>query len=111
MEEKKQVETPQTKEAKKPQQKRKPQHNNGNKKQTPPKDKDGNVNPSVKEDKDGNKNPNNKKPQQRKNRQKFQSAKNKPSALEGNEKWQNDMRKTIEANQKMHKIDFKNLPN
>ncbi len=103
MEEKKQVETPQTKEAKKPQQRRKPQHNNGNKKPNPPKDKDGNVTPSAKADKDGNKNPNAKKPQQRRGKQKFQSARTKPSALEGNEKWQNDMRKTIEANQKMHK--------
>ena len=34
---------------------------------------------------------------------KFQSAKNKPSTLEGNEKWQNDMRRAIDANQKMHK--------
>ena len=99
MEEKKQVEKPQNSEAKKPQQKRKPQHNNGNKKPVSPKDKDGNVNPNTKpnEDKNGNK-----KPQQRR-KQKFQSARTKPSALEGNEKWQNDMRKTIEANEKMHK--------
>jgi ribonuclease J len=105
MEEKKQVETPQTNEAKKPQPRRKPQHNhNGNKKPTQPKDKDGNVDQNAKPaaDKDGNKNPNAKKPQQRRNKQKFQSARTKPSALEGNEKWQNDMRKTIEANHKVH---------
>ena len=112
MEEKKQVETPQTNEGakpqtdgeKKPQPRRKPQHNNGNKKPTQPKDKDGNVNSSAKpiDDKDGNKNPNAKKPQQRRNKQKFQSARTKPSALEGNEKWQNDMRETIEANHKVH---------
>ena len=112
MEEKKQVETPQTNEGakpqtdgeKKPQPRRKPQHNNGNKKPTQPKDKDGNVNSSANpiDDKDGNKNPNAKKPQQRRNKQKFQSARTKPSALEGNEKWQNDMRKTIEANHKVH---------
>ncbi len=35
-------------------------------------------------------------------RQKFQSAKNKPSAIGGNEKWQNDIKKVIEANKKMH---------
>ncbi len=112
MEEKKQVETPQTNEGakpqtdgeKKPQPRRKPEHNNGNKKPSQPKDKDGNVNSSAKpiDDKDGNKNPNAKKPQQRRNKQKFQSARTKPSALEGNEKWQNDMRKTIEANHKVH---------
>jgi len=111
MEEKKQVETPQTNEAKKPQQRRKPQHNHGgNKKPIHPKDKDGNVDSNTKpaEDKNGNKNPNAKnpnakKPQQRRSKQKFQSARTKPSALEGNEKWQNDMRKTIAANEKMHK--------
>ena len=70
-----------------------------------PKDKDGNVNSNAKvvNDKDGNINPNAKKPQQKRNNKKFQSARTKPSALEGNEKWQNDMRKTIEANEKMHK--------
>jgi len=107
MEEKKQQQgnTPQAKEAQKPQPKRKPQHNNGNQKPNHPKDKDGNVkqnhNPS--NDKDGNVDKNARKPQQRNNRKKFQSAKNKPSALEGNEKWQSDMRKTIEATKKMHK--------
>ncbi len=97
--------TPQNNEAKKPQQRRKPQHNNGNKKPGQPKDKDGNVNPNAKaaNDKDGNINPNAKKPHQKRNNRKFQSARTKPSALEGNEKWQNDMRKTIEANEKMHK--------
>jgi len=107
MEEKKQQQgnNPQAKEAQKPQPKRKPQHNNGNQKPNHPKDKDGNVkqnhNPS--NDKDGNVDKNARKPQQRNNRKKFQSAKNKPSALEGNEKWQSDMRKTIEATKKMHK--------
>ena len=107
MEEKKQDQgsNPQAKEAQKPQPKRKPQHNNGNQKPNHPKDKDGNVkqnhNPS--NDKDGNVDKNARKPQQRNNRKKFQSAKNKPSALEGNEKWQSDMRKTIEATKKMHK--------
>ncbi len=105
MEEKKQVESPQTSEVKKPQQKRKPQSKNGNKKPTPPAEKNGNVKPNTKpaDDKDGNKNPNAKKPQQKRNSKKFQSARTKPSALEGNEKWQNDMRKTIAANEKMHK--------
>ncbi len=104
MEEKKQEQqAPQTSEAKKPQQRKKPQHNNGNKKSAQPKDKDGNVNPQAKPDKNGNKNQNSKKPQQKRGRQKFQSAKNRPSALEGNEKWQSDMRKAIDANQRMHK--------
>jgi len=48
-------------------------------------------------------NSNSRKQHSGKNSRKFQSAKNKPSTLEGNEKWQNDMRKTIEANHKMHK--------
>ncbi len=105
MEEKSKVENPQTSEAKKPQPTREPQHNNGNKKPVHPKDKDGNVNPNARpaQDRNGNKNQGSKKPQQRKHKPKFQSARTKPSALEGNEKWQNDMRKTIEATHKMHK--------
>ncbi|WP_458700575.1 ribonuclease J [Sulfurospirillum sp. 1307] len=46
---------------------------------------------------------NNQPKKQNSKRQKFQSAKDKQSTLEGNEKWQNDMRRAIEANQKMHK--------
>lgn len=47
---------------------------------------------------------NNNQPKKQNNKkQKFQSAKDKQSTLEGNEKWQNDMRRAIEANQKMHK--------
>jgi len=91
MEEKQQQEQkPQTSEAKKPQQKRKPQHNN----QKP--------NPNAKKPED-KANPNAKKANPNKRNKKFVSAKNKESTLEGNEKWQNDMRRTIEANQKMHK--------
>lgn len=94
MEEKKQEEQqPQASQAKKPQQRRKPQHNN-NAHQKP------NPNAKKPEDKANNKP---KKPNPNKKNKKFVSAKNKPSTLEGNEKWQNDMRKAIEANQKMHK--------
>lgn len=46
---------------------------------------------------------NNKKHNQNRNSRKFQSAKNKPSSLEGSEKWQIDMRRTIEANERIHK--------
>jgi len=93
MEEKKQEEQqPQASEAKKPQQRRKPQHNNGNQKTK--------TNANKPEDKT---NPNAKKPNPNKRNKKFVSAKNKESTIEGNEKWQNDMRRTIEANQKMHK--------
>jgi len=94
MEEKKQEEQqPQASQAKKPQQRRKPQHNN-NAHQKP--------NPNAKKpEEQGNNRP--KKPNPNKKNKKFISAKNKPSTLEGNEKWQNDMRKAIEANQKMHK--------
>ena len=94
MEEKKQEgQQPQASQAKKPQQRRKPQHNN-NAHQKP------NPNAKKPEDKANNKP---KKPNPNKKNKKFVSAKNKPSTLEGNEKWQNDMRKAIEANQKMHK--------
>jgi ribonuclease J len=34
---------------------------------------------------------------------KFQSAKDKASTIDGSEKWQNDIRRAIEANQKIHK--------
>jgi len=92
MEEKKQeVQKPHNNESKKPQQRRKPQHNNANTKKT---------NDKKPEDKA---NVRNKKPNPNKKNKKFVSAKNKPSTLEGNEKWQNDMRKAIDANQKMHK--------
>ena len=93
MEEKKQEPKAQNSQAKKPQQRRKPQHNNnGNQK----------PNPNAKKH-EGNANNTPKKPNPNKKNKKFVSAKNKPSTLEGNEKWQNDMRKAIEANQKMHK--------
>jgi len=96
MEEKKQQEqTPKTNEVKKPQHNRRPQHNHGNKKPNP--------NAKQTDEKTGNKNPNARRPQQKRNSRKFQSAKNKSSILEGNEKWQNDMRNCIEANQKMQK--------
>jgi len=119
MEEKKQVENPQTNEAQKPQQRRKPQHNHGNQKPNPnakkPEDKANNgprkpqhnhankkPNPNAKKPEDkANNSP--KKPNPNKRNKKFVSAKNKTSTLEGNEKWQNDMRQTIEANQLMHK--------
>ncbi|WP_024954534.1 ribonuclease J [Sulfurospirillum arcachonense] len=79
--------------AKKPQQRRKKPAPHANK-----------VNENPNANKPANKpNPNAKKPNTGKNNRKFQSAKNKPSTLEGTEKWQNDMRRTIEANQKMHK--------
>jgi len=91
MEEKKQEgQQPQVNEAKKPQQRRKPQHNHGNQK----------PNGNKPEDKT---NPNAKKSNPNKRNKKFVSAKNKESTIEGNEKWQNDMRRAIDANQKMHK--------
>lgn len=108
MEEKKQQEQqPQTREAKKPQERKKPQHNHGNKKPNPNANKqenkgsnNQNANPNA------NKNQTNrspKKPNPNKKNKKFISAKDKESTIEGNEKWQNDMRRTIESNQKMHK--------
>ena len=92
MEEKKrQEQNPQKNKNRRPQQRRQPQHNNANRKPAPKEEKDGNVKPRAK------------KPQQKRGRPKFQSAKNKPSLLDGKEKWQDDMSKAIIANQKMHK--------
>ena len=56
----------------------------------------------VSEQNSGAKKPNHR-PQQKRNNRKFQSAKNRPSLLEGGEKWQTEMRKTIEANEKIQK--------
>jgi len=73
----------------------------GQSKQTPHPNNRNQVNPNPQAPKDASSEPSEKKP--RNNRRRKSNKPSTAASIEGNEPWQRDMKKAIEANQKMHK--------